>query len=112
MRIFNFAFFLFLLCYCQFTYSQCFPIDAGTDEILDCNSCTDLELTYVDLRATNTYEVESIPHNPPINYNQAGGTAVSVNIDDQWSGAINLPFPFCFYGNVFGYKFWLQNWTC
>ena len=30
-----------------------------------------------------------------------GGTAVSVNIDDVWSGTINLPFPFCFYGNVY-----------
>jgi gliding motility-associated-like protein len=51
--------------------------------------------------ATTTYTVGSIPHTPPIAYNQSGGTAVSVNTDDVWSPLITLPFNFCFYGQTY-----------
>ena len=83
-------------------FSQCFPVDAGSPQSIDCNNpCVNLQANYTDIRETTSYEVESIPHNPPINYDEVGGNAVSVNIDDAWSGTINLPFPFCFFGNVY-----------
>lgn len=85
-------------------YSQSVPcpfVNAGPDQTADCSAaqgCSNLNATFLDIRETSSYTVESIPHAPPIPYNQAGGTAVSVNTDDVWSGVINIPFPFCFYG--------------
>jgi large repetitive protein len=64
-------------------------------------TCTDLSASAFNVGETNIYTVNSIPHSPPIAYNQAGGTAISVNSDDVWSGLINLPFPFCFFGDTY-----------
>lgn len=86
-------------------YSQNFPgcasIDAGTDITL--GDCSDVVLTsdVFEVGSTETYEVQSIPYAPPISYTQPGGTPVSVNIDDTWSSVINLPFDFCYFGNVY-----------
>jgi gliding motility-associated-like protein len=88
-------------------FSQTIPcpfVNAGPDQTADCSSaqgCSNLVATFLDIRETTSYGVESIPHNPPIPYNQAGGTGVSVNIDDVWSDVVNLPFPFCFYGQTY-----------
>lgn len=77
----------------------CPSINAGVNQVLPCNqSCTMIDATFIDLRQTTSYNVESISHVPPISYNQALGNPVSVNVDDVWSSAINLPFSFCFYG--------------
>jgi len=77
----------------------CPSINAGVNQVLPCNqSCTMIDATFIDLRQTTSYNVESIAHVPPISYNQALGNPVSVNVDDVWSSAINLPFSFCFYG--------------
>jgi gliding motility-associated-like protein len=85
-------------------YSQSVPcpfVNAGPDQTADCSAaagCSNLAATFLELNETTSYTVESIPHAPPIAYNLAGGTGVSVNTDDVWSGVINIPFPFCFYG--------------
>lgn len=80
-------------------FPGCPAIDAGVDQVLPCTApCTNLTATPFHTGATTTYTVGSIPHSPPIAYNQAGGTAVSVNTDDVWSPIINLPFNFCYYG--------------
>lgn len=88
-----------------FSFSQfpgCPQVDAGVDQTLPCGTnCTNLTATPFHAGATNTYTVGSIPHAPPIPYNQAGGTVVSANTDDVWSPVINLPFPFCYYGNTY-----------
>ncbi len=92
--------------FCLFSYSKfygqsvpCPFVDAGPDHTFDCSqSCTDLTASFLDIKETNTYTVESMPHTPPIPYDQSGGIGVSVNIDDRWSAVINLPFSFCFYG--------------
>lgn len=92
------------------TFSQLFGqngvpcpyVDAGPDQIYGCaQSCSNLTGSFFDIKETTSYTVESIPHTPPINYGAAGGTGVSVNTDDVWSGVINLPFPFCFYGTTY-----------
>ncbi|RZJ69176.1 MAG: gliding motility-associated C-terminal domain-containing protein, partial [Flavobacterium sp.] len=46
-----------------------------------------------------SYEVESIDYNPP--FPSTGGTQTSVNTDDVWSPVIDLPFDFCFFGEVY-----------
>jgi gliding motility-associated-like protein len=93
---------LFTLGFSSASFSQfpgCPNIDAGPDQTLPCSTpCTNLTATPFATGATTTYSVGAIPHTPPIAYNAAGGTPVSVGTDDVWSTTINLPFNFCFYG--------------
>ncbi len=80
-------------------FPGCPDINAGPDQTLPCSTpCTNLTATPFATGATTTYSVGAIPHTPPIAYNQAGGTAVSVGTDDEWSPPITLPFNFCYYG--------------
>jgi len=83
-------------------FPGCPSIDAGADQILTCNQpCATLNATPFHAGATTTYTVGSIPHTPPIAYNQVGGTGVSVGTDDVWSPQITLPFTFCYYGQSY-----------
>jgi large repetitive protein len=83
-------------------FPGCPTVDAGPDQNLTCaNPCTNLTATPFPTGATTSYSVASIPHDPPIAYNAAGGTAVSVGTDDVWSPIINLPFTFCYYGQSY-----------
>lgn len=80
-------------------FPGCPAINAGVDQTLPCSqTCTNLTAVPFHTGLTNTYAVASIPHTPPIAYNQAGGNAIAVGIDDVWSPVINLPFNFCYYG--------------
>ncbi len=91
---------VFSTAYAQFP--GCPSVDAGADQTLTCNQpCATLNAIPFHAGATTTYTVGSIPHTPPIAYNQAGGTAVSVNTDDVWSPQITLPFNFCYYGQTY-----------
>ena len=61
----------------------CPNIDAGSNQTLNCSQpCANLSASYLDLRQTDSYIVQSIPHVPPLAYDQPGGAGVSVNIDD------------------------------
>ena len=94
-----------LLSVSSMAYAQfpgCPNVDAGPDQTLTCNQpCATLTATPLHSGATTTYSVASIPHTPPIAYDQAGGTAVSVSTDDVWSPQITLPFNFCYYGQTY-----------
>ena len=91
---------VFTVAHAQFP--GCPNIDAGPDQTLNCSQpCANLNAIPLHSGATTTYSVSSIPHNPPIAYNQAGGTGVSVNTDDVWSPLITLPFNFCYYGQTY-----------
>ena len=80
-------------------FPGCPEINAGVDQVLPCSqNCTNLTATAFQTGAPTSYDVSSITHSPPIAYNAAGGTAVSVDIDDVWSPPITLPFNFCYYG--------------
>jgi gliding motility-associated-like protein len=93
---------LFSVTYSFAQFPGCPQVDAGPDQTLPCSqNCTNLTANVFHAGATNTYTVSSIPHAPPIAYNQAGGNPTSVNTDDVWSPTINLPFPFCYYGNTY-----------
>lgn len=78
----------------------CPNVFAGEDVELDCDeSCTDLTASFQNTGETTSYEVTSIPYAPPFPF--TGGTPVSVNTDDVWSSAIDLPFDFCFFGETY-----------
>jgi gliding motility-associated-like protein len=59
-------------------------------------SCVDLTASFFETGDTTTYDVSSIPFSPPFPF--VGGIPTSVNTDDVWSPAIQLPFNFCFFG--------------
>lgn len=85
-------------------YETCPFVDAGPDVSNDCSTgsgCATLTATYYDIKESTSYIVEQLNPDPPIAYNQAGGTGVSINQDDRWSSVIDLPFPFCFYGQTY-----------
>ncbi|CAM4078898.1 MULTISPECIES: hypothetical protein [Flavobacterium] len=64
------------------------------------STCVDLEAVYLNLGETTSYSVESIPYNPPYQF-ECLQNPLSVNTDDIWSSVVNLPFDFCFYGNTY-----------
>jgi gliding motility-associated-like protein len=78
----------------------CPSVNAGPDQVLPCNTaCANLSATIFQTGQTTSYQVASIPFNPPYAFNQ--GNPFFINIDDVWSDVINLPFTFCFYGNSY-----------
>ncbi len=93
---------LLLICACD-AYSQapgCPDVNAGPDQNLNCaNNCTTLSASVFQSGATDDYSVSSIPYAPPFPF--TGGTQIFINIDDEWTSVINLPFNFCFYGNMY-----------
>jgi hypothetical protein len=83
--------------------SGCPSIDVGEDIVLPtcyspCES-VELEAAVFETGLTTSYEVCAINYNPPYPFNS--GTPFSVGVDDVWTGVINLPFNFCFYGNIY-----------
>lgn len=75
------------------------PGSSGHQVTIPCNDCIDLTATVLHTGATNTYAVSSIPYAPPFPY--TGGTAIPITSDDDWSGIINIPFNFCFFGTAY-----------
>jgi gliding motility-associated-like protein len=74
----------------------------GPDLQIPCNQgCVDLVAEKLEVGSTNSYAVQSIPHAPPLAYNATGGNLVVTPNDDSWSDVINIPFPFCFYGDTY-----------
>ena len=83
-------------------FPGCPDVNAGPDQTLTCNdACATISATAFQAGSTTNYTVASIPHTPPIAYDAAGGTAVSVGTDDVWSPIITLPFTFCYYGQSY-----------
>ncbi len=74
---------------------------SATSNTVGCTTpCTTLSAGAFNIGQTTSYSVSSIPFAPP--YPICGpGTGVSVNTDDVYSPVINLPFPFCFFGNTY-----------
>lgn len=102
MKHFNLIFSILLSTPLFAQFPGCPAVDAGPDVNSDCsNPCVDLVATPFNAGATSSYTTFSIPHNPPLLYNEPGGNSVSVGIDDIWSSGISLPFDFCFYGQTY-----------
>lgn len=97
--IFLLSFFIFtsITLHSQATGPTVCPINAGPDVSVCTPNCATLTGTYVATKATTSYVVAAVPYAPdPYNV----GTALTL-WDDQWSGVINIPFTFCFYGNAY-----------
>ncbi len=71
-------------------------VDAGPDV----NTCggqqVTLTATFADIRQPTTYAVGNTPYNP---FSLTTGTNILVDLDDIWSGVINMGFNFCYWGN-------------
>ncbi len=95
--------FILLIFFVKLSFGQapgCPNVDAGPDQTTTCaNPCVDLTATLLQTGQTDTYTVTSIPYAPPFPF--SGGTGVSVNTDDVYSGVITLPFDFCFFGQAY-----------
>ena len=78
-------------------------VDAGPDQTIDCVSggCTDLTADFLETFDTSglNYSVNSVPYNPPFAFDGLANQ-LNPNIDDAWSVVDNLPFDFCFFGNL------------
>ncbi|MDA9120856.1 gliding motility-associated C-terminal domain-containing protein [Flavobacteriales bacterium] len=83
-----------------FAQPGCPNITTGPNQSVDCNiNCTDLTASVFETGESTSYAVSSIPYAPPAPF--TGGIAQLINTDDIFGGIVNLPFNFCFYGNVY-----------
>lgn len=67
-----------------------YPFDNG--------NCVKLTANYPSFKQTDNYAVSSISYTP---YTVVNPTVIRDDLDDSFSGKINLPFKFCFYGQVY-----------
>jgi len=78
----------------------CPSVNAGADVTLNCGgNCTTLNATYTNIGSTTSYSVSSIAYSPVAAFN--AGTPIIIGVDDLWSAALPLPFPFCFFGTTY-----------
>jgi gliding motility-associated-like protein len=68
----------------------------GVLDVCPDDNCVNLTASYTDSKDTTSYSVFSTTYAPPFPF--TGGTQVSVDTDDVWSGDLTIPFKFCFYG--------------
>lgn len=72
--------------------------------VIDCNyplddgNCVALSANYPSFKQTDNYAVSSINYTP---YAVVNKTVITGDLDDSFSGIIDLPFKFCFYGQVY-----------
>ena len=73
----------------------------ATDELFDCviPDTTNLSASFLKTGSSDTYRIESIPYAPAFPFTGLSNP-ISVNTDDTWSDVIDLPFDFCFFGDV------------
>ncbi len=82
-------------------YSSVACVDAGGDRTLCHSNCFDLNVKLTDIRATDDYTIDSsIDFNNHYPFYIPGSGSVPA-VNDVFSGAIRLPFSFCFYGKAY-----------
>lgn len=83
-----------------FAQPGCPNIVCGPNQSVDCNvTCADLTATILETGTTENYTVSSIPYAPPVSF--TGGTQQFIGEDDIWGEVVQIPFNFCFYGNIY-----------
>ena len=88
------------------TASDFFISDARNEKevLVNCNyplvngNCVALSANYPSFKQTDNYAVSSINYTP---YAVVNKTVITGDLDDSFSGIIDLPFKFCFYGQVY-----------
>src|SRR5262245_11815101 len=63
--------------------------------------CRDLTFPIPDIRSTSSYTFVNTPYNPFPYVTPTGTQDPLLYDDDTYSNVFNLPFPFCFYDNVY-----------
>ncbi|HFX17657.1 MAG TPA: T9SS type B sorting domain-containing protein [Flavobacteriales bacterium] len=99
----NKLFFIIILFSAVFNniFAQCTQLDAGDDIMVDCsNNCTTLKADLFSSMGaqTDTYTITKATPCPLPTYTT---TPTNLHIDDQWSGVIQLPFTFYFFGQAY-----------
>jgi hypothetical protein len=82
--------------------SGCPNIDVGPDLAIDCTDpCSTMQVNadVFETGASTSYEICAIDYNPPFPF--TAGTPFSIGIDDVYTGVIDLPFNFCFFGSTY-----------
>tara|TARA_R110000850_G_scaffold277058_1_gene421842 strand:+ start:64883 stop:66925 length:2043 start_codon:yes stop_codon:yes gene_type:complete len=79
-------------------------VDAGSDQTIPCDQVgSSVTLTADFLETFETiseeYTVSTIPYNPPFSFDGLANQ-LNPNFDDRWSVVEDLPFDFCFFGNL------------
>lgn len=102
-RFFFGGFIFFFLLFNKSIAQNCVPTGLNNSVV---NStciqvCRDLTFQVPDLRSTSSYTVISIPYQPYAYTTIGGTTDATLYQDDAYSQIFNLPFPFCFYDNVY-----------
>ena len=101
-KILLISIFLLSLTSIKLSAQSCFNVAAGNDTTISClQNCLDLRARIPDIRSTETYSVISIPYTPYAYTTPGGITDPLVDADDNFSDSFALPFPFCFYGNIY-----------
>ncbi|KQO34180.1 hypothetical protein ASF10_00205 [Flavobacterium sp. Leaf82] len=78
------------------------PIDCDYDFLA--NNGIRLKATFPEIRESNNYSVSAIDYLPVGDFSQGEKVIIlnkDLKEDDTFSAVINLPFSFCFYGNMF-----------
>lgn len=81
---------------------SCFNVAAGNDTTISClQACLDLKVRVPEIKTSDTYQVVQIPYTPYAYTSPLGTELTLLYQDDKFSDSIDLPFPFCFYGQVY-----------
>src|SRR5690606_40534539 len=75
---------------------------AGEIAVCDIGASVTLTADYLKTGATTSYEVLEIPYEPPFPFTGTSGS-IELNVDDQWSGIIDLGFDFCFFNEQYSH---------
>jgi gliding motility-associated-like protein len=75
-------------------------INAGPDQSNCAAGCVTLTADFAEINNTSNYQIQDIAY-APYPFNSPTATNVIVDLDDIWSGVVNMPFSFCFYGSVY-----------
>ena len=112
MKSLRLIFTLFFAAFFSFSNAQSCLIANATDSfgnqnplincsypLLNSDNCLNLTVDYPKIFATNQYSVTSETYIPALPYTQ--GTPLNANFDDVFPTKVELPFKFCFFGNVY-----------
>lgn len=96
---------LMQFCTINILFSQapgCPGVTVSDDVVINCVSSNTVNLSanYLEIGETTSYDVSPISYAPPFSYSGLENP-ISVGTDDVWSPIVNLPFNFCFYGNMY-----------
>lgn len=82
----------------QAAFDACPAVNAGPDVTTCAGGCVNLTAAPVSGFQTTSYALAPIAYTP---FPFTAGTQILVGTDDIWSGVINLPFDFCYFGGTF-----------